>query len=72
MVRIFSGTETLVNLLKIILDDNQIPSVVKNNFQSGLIAGFGTNTEYAIELYIQEKDSQEAQPIVEKFIEINS
>ena len=72
MIKIYSGTETIVNLLKIILEENKIPSIIQNNFQSGLTAGFGTNSEFGIELHIQEQDIEIATPIIRDFNEINS
>jgi len=49
------------------LDDNKIPSLVKNNFESGLRSGFYGGSMSQVQLFIFEEDMKEATPILEKF-----
>ena len=39
--RLYTGSEIDISVLKEILDDNQIPSLIKNEMDSGKAAGFG-------------------------------
>jgi hypothetical protein len=39
--RLYTSSEINVNVLKEILDDNKISSLVKHDMKSGLTAGFG-------------------------------
>lgn len=65
-VKIFTGTAILVNRLAQLLDEKGISTVIKDEQQSGLLAGFGT-TGSAVELFVFDSDKDEALPIVEEF-----
>jgi len=65
--RLFTGSLIEIQRLQLDLDDNQIPSLVKNNFQSGLRSGFYGGSPSQVELYIYEEDIEKAMPILEKF-----
>ena len=71
LIRIYSGTELTVNLLKDELDGFGIPSMIQNDFNSGVSAGFSGGVPSAIDLFIQESDLGKAEPILIEFIEIN-
>jgi len=72
-IRFFTGSLIEIQRLQLDLDDNQIPSLVKNNFQSGLRSGFYGGSPSQVELFIYEEDKEKATPILEKFKkEINS
>lgn len=72
-IRFFIGSLIEIQRLQLDLDDNQIPSLVKNNFQSGLRSGFYGGSPSQVELFIYEEDKEKAMPILEKFKkEINS
>jgi hypothetical protein len=72
LIRIYSGTELTVNLLKDELEGFGIPSMIQNDFNSGVSAGFSGGVPSAIDLFIQERDLGKAEPIVSEFREINS
>jgi len=65
--KLFVGSLIQIQRLQLDLDDNQIPSLVKNNFQSGLRSGFYGGSPSQVELFIYEEDMEEAAPILEKF-----
>ncbi|MCU4174743.1 putative signal transducing protein [Carboxylicivirga sp. N1Y90] len=67
ILHVFSGTEITVNHLKNILEENNVPSLIKNDYAAGQSAGFMGGTPFAIDLYIQEVDKDKAEPIIEKF-----
>lgn len=71
LVIVYSGTELTVNLLKEELENAGIASYIRNDFNSGLIAGFSGGTPSVVDLCIEEKDVPAAEPIVQQFIEIN-
>ena len=65
--KLFTGSLIEIQRLQLDLDDNQIPSLVKNNFQSGLRSGFYGGSPSQVELFIYEEDFEKAIPILEKF-----
>ena len=71
LIRVFTGTEVLVYLLKERLEEVEISALIKNDFQSGLTVGFISGVPSAVDLYIQESDLKVAEPIVNEFIQDN-
>jgi len=71
LIRVFTGTEVLVYLLKERLEEVEISALIKNDFQSGLTVGFISGVPSAVDLYIQESDLKEAEPIINEFIQDN-
>lgn len=69
LVRIFTKSEISVILLKGELEENGITALIQNDFQSGISAGFSGGVPSAIDLYIQESDLFQAEPIVNDFIQ---
>lgn len=65
--KLFTGSLIEIQRLQLDLDDNEIPSLVKNNFQSGLRSGFYGGSPSQVELFIYEEDVEKAIPILEKF-----
>lgn len=65
-LHIYTGTSILVNRLAFLLDEVSIPSIIKNEIESGRLAGFGT-TDKAVELHIFNADKNKAIPIIENF-----
>ena len=68
--KLFTGSLIEIQRLQLDLDDNEIPSLVKNNFQSGLRSGFYGGSPSQVELFIYEEDVEKAIPILEKFKKI--
>ncbi len=72
-IKLFTGSLIEIQRLQLDLDDSEIPSLVKNNFQSGLRAGFYGGSPSQVELFIYEEDKEKATLLLEKFKkEINS
>lgn len=71
LIRVFTGTEVLVYLLKERLEEVEISALIKDDFQSGLTVGFVSGVPSAVDLYIQESDLKEAEPIINEFIQNN-
>ena len=71
LIRVFTGTEVLVYLLKERLEEFDISALIKDDFQSGITVGFVSGVPSAIDLYIQESDFKIAEPIINEFIQDN-
>lgn len=71
LVKIYTGTEMKVLLLKSLLEEICVYSLVQNNFKSGLEIGFVGGVQSAIDLFIQQSDFEKAEPVIRDFIERN-
>lgn len=65
-IKIYTGSAITINRLAQLLEDQKIPSIIKNNQESGRLAGFGTTGD-SVELYILNSDLDNAQKIIEAF-----
>ncbi len=65
--RFFVGSLIQIQRLQLDLNDNEIPSLIKNNFQSGIQSGFYGGSPSLVELFIFEEDKEKASPILEAF-----
>jgi len=68
LIRVYSGTEISVTLLKEELEENGISAMIQNDFQSGITAGFFGGGTTAIDLFVQESDLKATETIVAAFI----
>ena len=71
LIRVYTGSEVTVFLLKGELEQAGIQSMIQNDFDAGLSAGFGSGVPSAVDLYIQNKDLNMAEPIINEFIKNN-
>ena len=71
LIRVFTGTDVLVYLLKERLEEVGISALIKDDFQSGISSGFVSGVPSAIDLYIQESDFTDAEPILNEFSQNN-
>lgn len=71
LIRVFSGTELEVNLLKEELEQIGIGSLIQNESNSGVMAGFFGGGPSSVDLFIQESDLEAATPLIEELIERN-
>lgn len=63
-MRVYSDTEININRLRAELAKIGIPSLVKNEFQSGVLAGFGASPN-AVDLYVNASDAEEATKLID-------
>jgi len=68
-VHLYSGSEVRVILLKGLLEDKGIQTMIQNDYQSGISAGFAGGTVNTIRLKIHATDLELAKPILEDFIQ---
>lgn len=67
LIRVYSGNEVTVNLLKGKLEIEGIFATIRNDsFDSYLLV-----TPSAVDLYIQQSDYKKAEPIISEFIRKN-
>jgi hypothetical protein len=66
LMKVFSGNEVLAQGLQARLNNAGVETIIKNNIQSGKLAGFRTSAQ-AVEVFIQETDFAKANPVIEEF-----
>ena len=62
---VYTGSEVNIQYLQSILNKAGIHSIVKNNFESGLRAGFGGGLPGQVQLLVEKSHFSEAQKIAE-------
>lgn len=67
-IDIYSGSEVRVIMLKGILQEKGIDSVVQNEYLSGITSGIGGGAVNTVKLRVHEDDLEKAKPLVEDFI----
>jgi len=68
LIRVYTGTQVNVNLLKEELAKKGISSRFQDDFKSGTSAGFSGGVPSAIDLFIQKIDYPKAEPIIRDII----
>jgi hypothetical protein len=68
LVKVYTGTEVTVILLKGLLDEIEVTSIIQNNYKSGIEVGFVSGVQSAIDLFIQQSDIEKAEPLIRDFI----
>ena len=66
-IKFFVGSLIEIQRLQLDLNDAQIPSLVKNNFESGLRSGFYGGSPSQVQLFIYEEDLEKAKEILDNF-----
>ena len=69
LILLFTGSEINTAVLKEVLDDNQIPSLIRNEMSSGKAAGFGGG--YAgseAHVLVSEKYLERAKVLLDEFL----
>ncbi len=67
IIKVYSGSEGLVHILKDKLEKDGIIATIKNNSGDSFLGG----TPIAIDLYIRQNDSKKAGPIIREFVKKN-
>jgi hypothetical protein len=71
LIKVYTGTEVTVILLKGLLEEIEITSTIQNNYKSGIEVGFVGGVQSAIDLFIQQSDFEKAEPLIRDFIAKN-
>ena len=72
MIRVFTGSELTVNLLKEELEKIGIGCFVQDDFKSGISAGFSGGVPSSVDLFIKEIDLMRAQLTLREYERINN
>lgn len=67
-IRIFTGSEIDALALRALLEETGISSMIRNEYQSGMLAGFVAGFPSESELYISDSDREAAEPILAVFL----
>lgn len=67
-IRILTSSSITINRIAAILDENNIPALIKNNNGSASIAGFGA-PQNDVDLFVNESDFENAKSLIEAFLE---
>ena len=67
-IKIYTGNQISVLLVQQELAEKGITSMIRNDFQSGLTAGFGGGSPNQIDLLIALEDVKVASEIVKEFV----
>jgi hypothetical protein len=71
LVKVYTGTEVTVLLLKDLLEGIGVISTIQNNYKSGIEVGFVGSVQSAIDLFIRQSDFETAEPLLRDFISKN-
>jgi hypothetical protein len=71
LIKVYTGTEVTVILLKGLLEEIEVTSTIQNNYKSGIEVGFVGGVVSAIDLFIQQSDFEKAEPLIRDFIAKN-
>ena len=63
-VKVFTGSEVTVSMLKEELENHEITSMMRSDFQSGISAGFSGGVPSATDLYVNSSDLEKAALII--------
>jgi hypothetical protein len=65
-VKVLTDSSIVINRIAFILDQNNIPSMTKDNVESARLAGFGISPN-EVALYVYSSDVERATKIIEEF-----
>lgn len=66
-VRILTDSAIVINRIVQLLDEEKIPSIIKDNVESARLAGFGIPSN-DVDLYVDSSDVNSAEMIIKSFI----
>ncbi|MGB3848957.1 MAG: DUF2007 domain-containing protein [Tunicatimonas sp.] len=65
-LKILTDSSIIINRIAYLLDQNNIPSITKDNVESARLAGFGISPN-EVALYVYRSDYERATKIIEAF-----
>lgn len=66
-IRIKTGSSIEINRWAGLLDQNNIPTIIKDNVESARAAGFGIS-QNSVDLYVNSSDAKRAQKLIEEWL----
>ncbi|MCK5857456.1 MAG: DUF2007 domain-containing protein [Bacteroidales bacterium] len=68
LIEVFTGFEHTVKMVQMrLLNEVGIQSLIKNDFDSGIIAGFVGGSMSSVSLFVKESDSQHVLTLLEEW-----
>ena len=67
LIKVYSGSEGLVHILKDKLEQNGITATIQNTSGDSFLGG----TPIALDLFIRQTDAEKAEPVIQEFINKN-
>ncbi len=64
LVRLSTSSAIIVDRIATILEQNNVPAMIKNNFESANLAGFGAS-QNDVDIFVNKSDMAKAQQLVE-------
>lgn len=71
LIMIYTGSEISVILLKGLLEEIGVPSMIRNEYKAGIDAGFVGGVSSSVDLLIKESDFSKSENIIRNFITKN-
>lgn len=71
LIKVFTGTEVVVYMLKGQLEEIGVGALIRNDYEIGAKSGFFGGTTSSVYLFIQESDLHKAQEIINEFTKNN-
>ncbi len=71
IVRVFSGSEITALMIKARLEEAGIVAMIRNDFQSGVAAGFFAGPPEDVDLFVSNEDLEAANPVIEEILNMN-
>jgi hypothetical protein len=68
IIRVYSGSEVQALALQAELEEIGVGAMIRNDFQSGVMAGFVAGISAVVDLYISTADRDRAMPVVATFV----
>lgn len=72
IVRIFSGSEVTALMIKARLEEAGIVTMIRNDFQSGVAAGFYAGPPADVDLFVSDEDLAAANLIIPEILNMNT
>jgi hypothetical protein len=67
-VRLLTSSLITINRVASILEEKDIPALIKNNTESARLAGFGTQ-QNDVDLFVNKSDFEKAKKVIQQFEE---
>ncbi len=66
-IKLYTGSLVTLKGLSVLLDSKNIPSLIKNIFESAVLSGYGAN-ENSNEIWVYEKDYDKAKILLNEYL----
>lgn len=64
-VKLYAGSEVMVLAVKDLLEQNNIPYIIRDDIESAITAGFGS-MDKAVNVFVEEQDLEKAKKVLQQ------